>query len=69
MGRLALGRYEGESIQIGDDIRVTVVRIKRCQVKLLIEAPETVRIVRTELIEREQDAIADAAEREEASHE
>lgn len=53
---LILTRRVGEAIQIreGDDrIYVTVVEIKGAKVRLGIEAPDDVRIVRTELIEAE----------------
>lgn len=43
-------RYE-ESIQIGDDIWITVVRIGPGNVRLGITAPKGTKIVRKELIE------------------
>lgn len=51
---LVLGRYEGESIMVGDDIKVTVKRISRNQVRLEFDAPKDVKIWREELYERLQ---------------
>ena len=46
---LVLSRKEGERILIGDDIRVTVVRVSGGGVRLGIEAPPESAIVREEL--------------------
>ena len=46
---LVLSRGEGESIQIGDDITITMVRIGPKQIRVGIEAPQATNIVRTEL--------------------
>lgn len=46
---LVLGRKEEQTIQIGDDIRVTILRIKGNGVRVGIEAPDQVRIIRGEL--------------------
>ena len=46
---LVLARREKETIVIGDNVRVTVVAIKRGSVKLAIEAPEDVSINRLEI--------------------
>lgn len=46
---LVIGRKEGESIRIGGDVVVTLVRAGH-QVRLGIQAPATVRITRTELM-------------------
>ena len=51
MPRLVLARRVGESIRIGEGIMVTVVGTGRRRTRLLIEAPEQVRILRTELAE------------------
>ena len=48
---LILTRKRDESIRIGEDIVVRVMRTSKGSVKLGIEAPETVRIVRSELNE------------------
>ncbi len=52
---LNLARYVGQTIIIGNDIRVVVVRIKRNQVCLGIEAPLDVSVHREEVYERIQD--------------
>lgn len=46
---LVLSRLENESINVGDDITITVVRIAGNKVRIGIAAPEAVRIVRSEL--------------------
>ena len=48
-------RRIGESILIGDQITVTVIDIKDNTVKLGIEAPKNVMIVRSELPEKNHD--------------
>jgi carbon storage regulator len=47
---LVLSRTLGESIVIGEDIRVTVVEIDRGKVRIGIEAPREVPIYREELL-------------------
>ncbi len=49
---LVLSRKQNESVQIDSEIRVTVVSIGRGRVKLGISAPDHVRIIRHELIDR-----------------
>ena len=49
---LVLSRKEGERILIGDDIRITVVRLSGGGVRLGIEAPPESAIVREELAQR-----------------
>lgn len=46
---LALTRKPGESIIIGDNIRVRIVKIQGQQVRLGIEAPQDIPIRREEL--------------------
>jgi len=48
---LVLSRKAGESINIGEDIVLTVVRIGPNSVRLGIQAPKEVNIVREELLE------------------
>jgi carbon storage regulator len=50
---LILTRKSGESIQIGDDIVLKVTRIGGDFVKIGIEAPAHVKVLRTEIIGRE----------------
>ena len=51
---LVLTRRKGESIFIGDDIEVTIVCVNGKQVKIAIEAPRELNIVRDELLGREK---------------
>lgn len=46
---LVLTRKLDESIRIGDDIRITVLRVKGNTVRIGIEAPKQVRVIREEL--------------------
>ena len=46
---LVLSRREGEKIIIGDSVTVTIVRLSGEKVRLGIEAPEDVLILRSEL--------------------
>lgn len=47
---LVLSRKIGSSIRIGNDITLTVVKIDRNQVRLGIDAPLHVQILRQELV-------------------
>ena len=49
---LILTRKLGERITIGDDIIVTLLEVRGSQVKLGIDAPESVSIHRQEIFER-----------------
>ena len=51
---LVLSRKPGEKILIGEDITVTVVRIGPNTVRIGIEAPRSMKIVREELNEGQQ---------------
>jgi len=46
---LVLSRKKGERIHLGENIVLTVLALKGCQVRLGIEAPEDVMILREEL--------------------
>jgi carbon storage regulator len=46
---LVLSRRENEQIKLGDSIVVTVVRLSGDRVRLGIEAPANVRVLRSEL--------------------
>lgn len=41
---LILARKAGESIRIGDDVKVTVIRVRRNEIRLGFEAPSDVKI-------------------------
>jgi carbon storage regulator len=46
---LALTRRVGETIVIGDGIRVTVVAVERDQVKIAVDAPRHITVHRSEV--------------------
>jgi len=48
---LVLSRKPLQSIMIGPDIRITIVKVERNQVRIGIEAPRDVTILRDELID------------------
>lgn len=48
---LILTRKQGSSIRIGKDVVIHVIHTSRSTVKIGIEAPSTVRIIRGELAE------------------
>lgn len=48
---LVLSRKLNESIVIGNNIRITVVGVRGNQIRLGIEAPEAVRILREEILD------------------
>lgn len=52
---LVLSRKKGETIKIGDDIEITVVAIGNDQIKLGINAPKHIEILRKELFEDVKD--------------
>lgn len=49
---LILTRREGESVLIGDDVTITVLRVKGNQVRLGVNAPKNVAVQREEISER-----------------
>jgi carbon storage regulator len=51
---LILGRKVGETIRINENVKVTILHISPTQIKLGIEAPDDVRIFRSELLNNEQ---------------
>jgi carbon storage regulator len=50
---LVLSRKMNESIVIGNNIRITVVGIRGNQIRLGIEAPDSVKIFREEILDVE----------------
>ena len=50
---LVLSRKPGECIYIGEDISVKIVRIDGRQVRVMIDAPKEIPIVREELLQRQ----------------
>ncbi len=61
---LILTRKKDEAIRLGEDIRIVLVQIKGGQVRLGIECPSTMRVLREELYEavRQENLKALAAE-------
>ena len=51
---LILTRRAGESVIIGDDVKITVLAIKGNQIRLGIDAPKDVSVHREEIYERIQ---------------
>lgn len=51
---LVITRKGGEGLRIGEDVRVTVVETSRDRVKIGIEAPNNIRIIREELFDTER---------------
>ncbi|MBU0517027.1 MAG: carbon storage regulator CsrA [Proteobacteria bacterium] len=58
---LILTRKIGESIMVGDDVKVSVVEIKGRHVRLGIDAPQAMAIHRQEVFEKIQQANLAAA--------
>ena len=46
---LILNRHKNESIMIGDDIKLTIIRLGESQVKIGIDAPPNVPVHRQEI--------------------
>lgn len=59
---LILTRRIGESVVIGDDIKLTVLGVKGSQVRLGIDAPKSVSVHREEIYERIQQEDQEPAE-------
>lgn len=49
---LILTRKEGEKVYIGTDIKISIISVSENQVKVGIEAPPNVKILREELYEK-----------------
>jgi len=47
---LVLSRKAQEAIVIGDDIRITIIEVRRGVVRLGVEAPREVPVMRSELL-------------------
>ncbi len=52
---LVLSRKKEDAIVIGDDVRITIVKIDRNHVRLGIEAPGHTSIIREELLIADED--------------
>ena len=53
---LILTRRVGETINIGDNIKITVTAISGNQVRIGIDAPKDVKVLREELVGRDREA-------------
>ena len=53
---LILTRRIGETINIGNDIKITVTAISGSQVRIGISAPKEVKVLREELVGRDREA-------------
>lgn len=58
---LILTRRPGETLTIGDNITVTVLGIKGCQIRLGVNAPKDVEVHREEIYQRIQQEKNDGA--------
>ncbi|MCT8976138.1 carbon storage regulator CsrA [Clostridium sp. CX1] len=58
---LVISRKKGESLLIGDDIEITVVKLDDNSVKLSISAPKSVTILRKELYKEVEEENKNAA--------
>ena len=56
---LVLTRKSQEKIQIGENITITILRVKGQAVRVGIDAPRDIRVIRTELQVNEDEAAAD----------
>lgn len=55
---LVLSRKQQQDIVIGDDIKITVLKVKGNTVRLGIEAPRDVRVIRGELPRNDEQQVA-----------
>lgn len=51
---LVVSRKKDESIIIGENIKVTIVEIAKDRIRIGVDAPESVKIVRSELYDTEK---------------
>lgn len=57
---LVFTRRVGETIMIGDEVRVTIVGLKGSQVKVGIQAPRTISVHRQEIQSKSNEITAEA---------
>lgn len=57
---LILTRKQSEKIKIGDDIEITIIEISQGNVKIGVEAPKKIKVIRYELIDelKEQNRVS-----------
>jgi len=54
---LVISRQPGDSLTIGDDIKVFILEVNGDKVKIGIEAPKNIRILRSEVLDTEKSNI------------
>ena len=54
---LILTRRIGESLNIGDEIEISIVKVKGNQIVLGIEAPREISVVRSELLSEDEHVV------------
>ena len=59
-GMLVLSRKPGESIRINDNITINIVSVGPGRVKIAIDAPKDVTILREELVNGQSDCVLSA---------
>lgn len=64
---LILSRHAGESIRIGQDVRIVVIQVGGGKVRLGIEGPRELRILREELYEMVSDMNREARTAEQSA--
>ena len=52
---LVLSRGEGQVITIGDSIRITIVEVRGDKVRVGIDAPRDVQVMRAEVLDKTQE--------------
>jgi carbon storage regulator len=60
---LVLSRRLGQRFQIGDDVRITIVKVDRNSVRIGIEAPADVTVRREEILDEIEDETQMSAQR------
>ena len=63
---LVLTRKPEETIHIGDDVVLRVIKVKGNKVQLGIEAPKNIAVIRSELLEKDKQAAKELAAQESA---
>ena len=58
---LVLSRKKNEKIQLGDSIRVTIIKVSGDKVRIGIQAPDDTTVLREELAFESKDIVEDAA--------
>jgi len=52
---LVIGRKKGESLLIGEDVEITIIKIENGSVKIAINAPKEIKVLRSELYKEVKD--------------